>query len=226
MYPSALAFWPKFTQQFEGRVNFLYLDEIGLVTTGLGDLVDPVRLAMPLPWLNQDGTHASDADIVAAWNAVDACRSDPKGQKQTSGLATKYGQAFEAVTTLRLSDVAIDRLAESSLAADEAMLRHYFPGYDALPADGQLAICSTAWACGAGFPKTFVKFTAAVNSGDWATALAECGFNGVGVERRIAANKAMLDNAAAVVARGLDRSTLYFPSAPTASGSGPGDSAA
>jgi hypothetical protein len=69
-----------------------------------------------------------------------------------------------------------------------------------------------AWAMGAGFPATFKAFTAAINAGDYETAKLNADFKGTGVANRIAANKAMLDNAAESALRGIDPSALFWPS--------------
>jgi GH24 family phage-related lysozyme (muramidase) len=200
-----------FNSRLEGFLPYLYLDILGYVTCGMGNLVDPVSMALSLPWLTSSGDPADQATITAAWHAVDACRSDPKGKRQTSGLATKYGQAFASVTAIRLSEDGIQQLIDRQVAANELELRKHFTAYDTMPADGQMAINSMAWAMGAGFPAMFKTFTAAVNAGDWATALANADFRGAGVATRIAANKVMLANAGQVAAQGLDASELHYP---------------
>jgi GH24 family phage-related lysozyme (muramidase) len=212
VWPSVQAAFHGFTVALEAELPYLYLDILGYVTTGDGNLADPVSVALAMPWKNADGSAASAAQITAAWNAVDAERSDPKGQRQSSGLATHYGQAFEGVTTIRLTQSDLADLFQGQLASDEASLRHYFPGWDSLPADGQMGILSMSWAMGTGhFGTDFGTFTAAVNAGDWATADAHSAFRGAGVARRIAANHVMFQNAAQVVQQGLDPAVLYYP---------------
>ena len=43
MHPSATAALPGFLKQYEGKVNFMYLDKKGLVTMGIGHLIDPIN---------------------------------------------------------------------------------------------------------------------------------------------------------------------------------------
>ena len=211
MYPSVLAAFFPFSRQLEGDLKWMYLDILGWVTTGIGNKIDPVGDAVALPWKNQDGSLATTAEVTAAWNAVDAERSDPKGQVQTSGLATHYGGAFGGVTTIRLTSSDVRDLVNEQLAANELTLRHYFPGYDTMPADAQMELHSRSWALGAGFAPSFPLFTAAMNAGDYAAAAKVAAYRGVGITKRLAAEQIMLQNAAQVVAQGLDRAVLYYP---------------
>jgi GH24 family phage-related lysozyme (muramidase) len=211
MYPSVSAAWMEFTNRLEGHLTWMYLDILGYVTTGVGNLVDPIDLARALPWVNPDGSPATDEAVCAAWEAVDKQRSDPKGKKQTTGLATKYGGAFAGVTTIRLTESGVQQLVEHQVALNEAILREHFLHYGTMPADAQMAINSMAWAMGAGFPSTFTAFRAAVNAGDWEAARANANFRGVGVQPRIDANAVMFENAACVAARLFDPTVLHYP---------------
>jgi GH24 family phage-related lysozyme (muramidase) len=225
VWPSVAAAFLPFSVKLEGEEPWMYLDILGYVTTAIGNKVDPVGEALGLPWVNADGSASSAAEITAAWNAVDAERSDPKGETQTSGLATRYGGAFGGVTSIRLTPAGIAQVFNAQVLINEATLRRYFPSYDTLPADAQMGIHSMAWAMGAGFPATFTAFTAAVNARDFVTAGKNAGFRGSGVQTRIAADAVMFGNAAAVQAQGLDPSVLYYPGqvgagAPASSSSG------
>ncbi len=222
MYPAVAANWVKFNQPLEGVLPFLYLDILGYVTTGMGNLVDPIGAARALPWKNADGSAADAGTITAAWNTVDALRSDPKGQTQTSGPATQYGQAFGGYTSIRLDSAGIQQAVQTTLTADETQLRTYFPQWDSMPADAQVGILSMAWAMGSGFPATFPQFTAAINAGQYATAAGLSDFRGSGVATRIAQDKKLFQNAQAVVDGGYDPSVLYWPGAPSGSPSGTG----
>jgi GH24 family phage-related lysozyme (muramidase) len=214
MWPSVVTNWVKFNQNLEGVLPYMYLDILGYVTTGMGNLIDPVSEALALPWLTPAGTLASSAEVIAAWNTVDALRSDPKGQKQTSGPATHYGQAFAQYTTIRLNAAGIQQAIATTLAADEAVVKTYYPKWAVWPADGQATVMSMAWAMGASstvFPGAFHQFNAAVNAGDFQGAIAYAGFKGTGVGPRIAQDKVCLANAQQVINQGLDPSVLYWP---------------
>lgn len=211
MYPAVKEAWLPFNKQLEGYLTWMYLDILGYVTTGMGNLIDPIETAYDLPWVRPDGTSATAEEIAEAWQAVDDQRSNPKGQRQMSGLATHYGQAFTGVTAIRLTEEGIEQVVARQVAKNEVILRQYFFHYDTMPADGQMCINSMAWAMGAGFPKTFTAFRAAVNNGDWLTAKANASFKGTGVQKRIQAGQQMCQNAADVLRLGLDPTVLHYP---------------
>ena len=57
-------------EPMEARVFHMYVDILGLVSTGLGNLIDPVGMATSLPWRRLDGSLATREEIVAAWHKV------------------------------------------------------------------------------------------------------------------------------------------------------------
>lgn len=187
--------FPQFTRGLEGNVNHMYLDIKGLVTTGWGDLIDPIGAALSLPWLHDDNTLASQSEISDEWQSV------------------KNG---ETSTTLHLSDAGITALVNNKLLENEQTLRGLFPDWDNFPADAQLAILSLAWSYGPHLdqgPAPFPKFIWAANSGDWETAALESHEEdsaNPGLRPRNKANFVLLNNAAAVVAQGLDPDVLYY----------------
>lgn len=198
-WPSVITNWRKFNQPFEGVLPFMYTDAIGLVTTGMGNLVDPVGAALALPWRNPDGSLADAGTVQAQWQAV---KYGPVNSSTGAGY----------LTSIRLDDAGIQQAINASLSSDIDYMQRYFPNWASLPADAQLAILSMDWAMGPGFPATFKQFTAAINEGRYADAANLSDFQGVGVAARIAANKFALNNAQIVADQGLDASTLYWPS--------------
>lgn len=159
------AAFPAFNKPFEGRLPFMYLDVKGLVTTGVGNLIDPMADALGLPWRHKlDGLPATRAEIVADWNTVKAAQA----------LRRLGGGHFAQLTKLYLDEDAIDALVLRRLDANEAGLRKGYPGWDSFPAPAQLAIHSMAWGLGTGrlVPGStflFPHFRAAANSENWAT---------------------------------------------------------
>ena len=187
-------------------VPWMYLDQKGLVTTGLGNLID---LGQKGDVYNQPWTHGvggpltSRDEIDAAWNLV----------KSRQDLAHLGGgnAAFANLTDLRLSDDAIMQMVNSHLSAFENTIRKDFPGYDSWPADAQLGMLSMAWAMGPGFSHKYPKFTAFANGliPDFQSMAAESGI--VGNQPRTEAQNTLFSNAAAVLRGDGDPTRLYFP---------------
>jgi GH24 family phage-related lysozyme (muramidase) len=213
--PSVLEKWPAFTLGFEGRVFTMYADVRGLITTGMGNLIDPLRAALALKWRYPDGGLAPASQIEAEWTrlksfGVSMGKHNPDTQARLAGL------------TLHLPPEDVDALVREKCEANAEFMRaHYFPDWDAWPADAQLGALSEAWAAGAGFPSTFHTFTAAAKKQDWIHAASECksrvmtpeGITNAGVIPRNEAQMTCFRNAAAVAASVgvLDPAVCYWP---------------
>lgn len=164
--PSIRAIFPAFSMRFEGRVNWMYLDVKGLVTTGIGCLLKTPEQALALPWRKRStGALATHTEIVEEWNRI----------KAATWLAEAgFRAAGDNVARLYLRDEAVDALMIERLDKSEAWLRRIFPNWDTFPADAQLGILSMAWAMGADFPTDWPKFTAAARAGNWWICADEC----------------------------------------------------
>jgi GH24 family phage-related lysozyme (muramidase) len=168
MLPEVRAGFPAFTARFEGRIAWMYCDIKGLVTTGVGNLIDPIGLAIGLPWLRPDGSRASEDEIRAEWARVKA---------MGGGLVASR---YRSDTGLHLDDDAIDALVLSHLDGDAQVLAVTFPDFPTFPGQAQTAILSMSWAMGAGFPARWPLFSAAVRARDWARCAATCAINAKG----------------------------------------------
>lgn len=192
----------EFSARFEGVVPWMYLDVLGLVTVGIGNLVDPISAALSLPFVRPDGSPATRDEIAAEWQRV---KSHPTAAKQGH-------RVLKGVTSLRLTPEGIERVVYGKLDLNEAELRRRFPAWDSWPADAQLATHSMAWACGAWF--RFPRLADALNALDFEEAERQCRINekgNPGVAPRNIANKAMYRNAACIVGMRLDPEPLYYP---------------
>ena len=237
MKQSAVDVFVTFTTKFEGRVNSMYLDlhiPDPLVTIGVGNLIDPLSMALVLPFVWPDGRRATPAEITAAWQAV-------KGRVD---LAKVGFRAFEAITPLRLTDDSVADLVRGRMQTNEKFLLTRFPDWDAWPADAQLAMHSISWAAGAGIhaphlqealtasPPRFdiaagldgdANTTPACRGEAWlhdATISSAPGVSPIiekltnpGLRPRNLANKLLFANAQAVESQGLDPEILQWPNA-------------
>jgi hypothetical protein len=84
---AVLDIWNDFNRPLEGRVPFMYLDVKGLVTTGLGNLIDSTGDAEQLAWQHADGTPASTDEIRPRLDVLRLVshRPDSQGRTPTCG---------------------------------------------------------------------------------------------------------------------------------------------
>lgn len=212
--------WTAFNEPLEARLHFMYLDVKGLVTTGLGNLIDatgppPLRpptdsersashqLARQLQWQSADGSLASPDQVDAEWDQIKA-RVDQ---------ARFGGGTFEQFATLFLTDDEIDRIVFDKLDQMESVLkgRSPFADFDDFPADAQLGLLSMSWGMGPMF--NFPKFQGFVAAGDWRSAATECRFQpdtGT-ITIRNDRDQQLFNNAADVLDKGLDPDALVWP---------------
>jgi GH24 family phage-related lysozyme (muramidase) len=212
MFASVQLGFPAFSTRFEGRVPYMYLDIKGLVTIGVGNLIDPVEAAQTLPFRfkSRPGVSATPDEIAGEWQTL----------KSNTSLATKGYTACGPVTQLELSDEAIDSVIVSRLTQNESFLKRqqWFLNFETWPADAQLGLLSMAWAMGPGGPGQFPHFRAACQTLDFSTAAANCRMSEAGnpgLVPRNQANFTLFSNAASVLAGeaqgSFQRSNLYYP---------------
>lgn len=210
MYQSVRDAFYDFNVPFEGVINWMYLDIKGLVTIGVGNLIDPIDRAINLPfeYAGEPDSFVKEEEIRNAWQTA----------KSNSSLAVKGAKAFKSLSNLRLSEKAIRSLVDSRLTANETFLKGVFGEFENFPADAQLALLSMAWAMGAGFASKFPKLRSACLSEDWDSAGEECSIREVGnpgVKPRNEADRTLFSNAARVVelgeTYGYQTDTLYYP---------------
>lgn len=204
MQQSVLDIFPAFTTKLEGAINWMYLDKRGLVTVGWGYLIDPLGpQVLRLPWVVRGaGTDASPSDVTDNWHAV----------KKDTSLAVRGAQAAKQYAYVGLTDEGMQSTAFERLRDDEEyVLNHWFPDFDAWPADAQLALLSMCWAMGPDGFKKFPKFAQACREQAWQLAALECYMNSTNNPGLIPRNKAnrKLFEAAAAIENQLTKVTGY-----------------
>ncbi len=234
LHPSVKAVFHEFSEPLEGaRIPYLYADVKGLLTTGTGNLVDPLPAALELPW-KINGRPATKAEIRQDWMTLkgEDERRAREGERPLRKMHHKFAAAY---TRIRLDDADILALVERKLEANVEYLCKIFPGFPTFPADAQLAICSMAWAVGPGFDVDALDdgdgkwpaFSKLVRAQDWAGCVAGTDANGDGYADAFAAkiketnnpgvvprnhyNVLCFRNAAAVKAVGADITELHWP---------------
>jgi GH24 family phage-related lysozyme (muramidase) len=195
----------EFSAPMEGRVPTMYCDILGLITTGVGNLINTLPQALALPWLLVDGTKADQADIAADWHKL---------HDNAQYYAARKWNVYAKTMLCHLSDEGIDALVQRQLDANEAIIRKRWPGWDKFPADAQLAIMSMAWAVGAGFYTKFPNLAQAIDQHAWELCVQTCKIReegNPGVVPRNAKNRFCFHNAAIVKNCGMDVAKLHWP---------------
>ena len=156
-----------YLRKYEGVVNFMYLDIVGLVTTGVGFLLADAAAAGPLAFIRRDtGAPATDEEKRADWEAVHA---RPKAE-----LAANY----RPFTCLDLPDAAIDLELTRRIDGFLRNLESRFPQFAEFPATAQIGILDMVYSLGpGGLFRGFPRFCSAVDQRDW-TACAREGLRG------------------------------------------------
>lgn len=209
MHPSVIAALPGFLKQYEGKVNFMYLDKKGLVTIGVGHLIDPINQALKLEFgYKGGGGPASSGEVTTEWQTV----------KQSQKLINLGAPAFDKITRLSLTDVGIQKMVKDSAAAIENYIKtngsakKFYGDFDLWPADAQLALMGVAWG-GIPIPQFgWHKLPEACRLAKWDVAAVESKISSAIAAGRNEAHKLMFMNAAAAKANGDDITQLSWPS--------------
>lgn len=148
----------------EGSIPHMYLDTVGKVTIGVGNMLRNAEAATRLPFIvKETGDDASDAEIIAEFELV---------AEQESGRSARY---YKRYTKLVLRKDAIDKLLDKRLQQFTRRLRKDFEGFDDFPPDAQLGLLDMAFNLGNhGLITKFPSFTRAARARDWAKCAQEC----------------------------------------------------
>jgi len=200
--PSVLAAFNPFTVPLEGRTNYMYQDSRELVTTGTGNLIDPIGMAMNLPW-QVGGRPATADEITSSWNAV-------KNNTDPSLMST--GARGIAANAVRLSDDALDHLRDAKLAEMIATVVSNFPNVLTWPADAQLGLLGVIWATGPNLQNCsyMSDFVSCMRNNDFAGMAQTAHWGNIAGDRKVALNL-LFNNAADVAQKGLDYTFLNWP---------------
>lgn len=143
-------------RKFEGVIPWLYVDTVGHVTVGCGNVVN-AESVRALPFVVKGTTErASGAQIADDYDRVSKA---PKGQR---------ARFYETLTTCRLPPVECERLFSRRIVEFTGQLRKLYPEYDAFPQSAQLALLDMIFQCGAGsLKRNWPNFSAAVHRKAW-----------------------------------------------------------
>lgn len=161
------------TSRFEGVVPHMYLDTVGKVTVGVGNMLPSVAAAQKLAFVDRRTRQPATPEQIAA--DFEAVRKQPKGMR-----AARYARH----TKLTLPREVIDSLLARRIESFEDDLRRLYTGYDEFPYEVRLALLDMAYNLGAGaLKRRWRNLNAAIQARDWAGAARECKRRGVQTKR-------------------------------------------
>lgn len=182
--------WRAYNAPWEGDKNFLYADDLKLVTTGAGNLVDPVRLTLELTWHHPDGSLATQDEIRREFNRV-------KSIAETGGPRGYVAEHYLTPNALRLADADITALVLRRYDGNASVLLGRRPSAVSWPTSAIKAVMSMGWACGIQAvldPARWPHLSAALDAERWDLAAASCmisELNNPGVHPRNLANRVL-----------------------------------
>ena len=217
MHPIVQNRFRAFNEPLQRVVRYMHLDVKGFVTIGAGNRIDPLSVALSLPFRYKNKSGVANAGQFATSDAIETEWKLLQGQP---ALAQNGYWACDPLTELELDIAAIDMLVDERLQQNESCLKRQpvFKDFEQWPADAQLGLLSMAWVMGPAFPSHWPRFSAACARMDFAAAADSCkmGVGGnPGVIQRNHSNAQLFHNAASVI-EGKDGGfygpeELYFP---------------
>ncbi len=161
-----MATWDDFKADIkvsEGVIPHMYLDTVGAVTVGVGNMMASAAEAQKLAFVDRTTVKAaSKEEITADFDLV---------KKQMKGL---NATAYKEFTKLNLPTSAIDALLDARIAGFKKELKGKFSKFDTYPLTVQFALTDMAFNLGTeGLVTKFPSFKKAVEAEDWAKAATE-----------------------------------------------------
>jgi len=147
----------------EGNIAHMYLDTVGKVTVGVGNMLPDVAAAKRLAFVvRATKKKATGSEIEADFNSV---------KKQSKG---RIASSYKNHTKLDLPATAIDKLLDARIAEFTTLLRAKFVKFSSFPVPAQLALLDMAFNLGVtGLMTKFPNMRKAVEAKNWATAAKE-----------------------------------------------------
>lgn len=175
---------------WEGNISHMYLDSVGKVTVGIGNLLPSSEAACQLPFVNRvSGAPASLVEVAVDFQAV---------SRQAWPRVARFYRAF---TVLELPDGQVDELFRRRVEGFQRELQDSYPSFSSYPGSAQLAMLDMAFNLGTrGLKKTWPNLNRAIDARDWATAAIES-YRPQSSPARNARTKGLFQKAAAEVRR-------------------------
>ena len=145
-------------ERHEGVRSYMYLDTVGVVTTGCGHAIFRSQDAVVLPFRRfKDNLLATPQEIITSWSRLKYQTGIPK---------------LQADKSLYLTEPDIESLIMKDLSRFQPIMDKTFPAFDSYPQSVQLGLWDMVWQLGSFIH--FPKFVAYVKLLDWAGAADQC----------------------------------------------------
>lgn len=159
--PMVLARLRKKLEEYEGKINHMYIDSEGYVTIGVGHLITNATSAQNLTLYTTKGKKATKPEIKLDFDTVN---------KQIKNKLASYYKQF---TKLTMKDVDIEKQLDKHIVSFEKELKRVYSGFSALPEDVKLALFDMIFNLGQRNLKAYKNMNAAIAKSDWLTAAKE-----------------------------------------------------
>jgi GH24 family phage-related lysozyme (muramidase) len=161
-----MATWEDFKKEIkisEGSISHMYLDTVGKVTVGVGNMLPDVASAQKLGFVDRKTLKAATKEEIKA--------EFEKVIKLTKGLKAS---AYKKDTTLELPSTAIETLLDNRIETFKKELKLKFPSFATYPTNVQFALLDMAFNLGTnGLVTKFPNFKKAIEAKDWKKAASE-----------------------------------------------------
>jgi GH24 family phage-related lysozyme (muramidase) len=170
-------------EQYEGRVEHMYLDTKGYVTVGVGHMMSSAEEAKKVAFVNAaSGAAATKKEIEDEYTLI---KSKPFG--------TAYpAKRFKSYTKLKLTDSTINEITNKHIASFEGELKLIYGAteFKAYPENAKLALFDMIFNLGMSKLKTgYPNFNKYIKANDYKNAALESNRRGVAAERNLYVKK-------------------------------------
>jgi GH24 family phage-related lysozyme (muramidase) len=176
---------------FEGIVPWMYLDTMGYVTVGVGEMLASAERAQALGFVDGNSQPISPDAILAEYNRVSALPP------------AKMAAFYRSPTSATLPHSAIDALLMQHLTFFDGQLNQQFASYSDFPNPAKLGLLDMIYNLGVtGLFKGYPTFMGYVQKQDWSNAALQCHRNGPNQARNDWTTQQFLAAAAAAASNG------------------------
>ena len=164
-------------EQYEGKVEHMYLDTRGFVTVGIGHMMASAEDAKKISFINaSSGSAATKQEIEDEYTLI---KSKPFG-------AAYPARRFKSATKLKLTDSTINEITNKHIASFEAELKQIYGAteFNKHPENVKLALFDMIF--NLGMPKlknNYPRFNRFIKACDYKSAATESNRNGIAAER-------------------------------------------